>query len=385
MLKRTALFSILFASFFVGTLPAHADAVLMFDRETTGSLRPVFRRGADADAPPVTPQATKQAVTVLFQGANARVEFRTAGAAPESAPVSVLIYDGMAQTVTTLDPAKKTFFTQKYKEVIDGERPARERKHDANGANNDAPPQVPTPSGTVAVTASRENSAYIEKQIGDATHRKHAVTGKIEMPRGNQMRGKNNDAATTTDRIIRVSRDASGVIRQRGGSADGRVLVPANSPAVNNSPPSLSVSGDVWYTDGGELFTAGRDTPVAAIYRLMLPDNAGFFGAAFTKSLVSALKNRKGLPGESILSLKMNLPFANRQGAGDAANPAHDAVTKLTLTKADTKTAAPHDAALFAVPIDFTKAEPPAPEFGRGGFNGRRGEGNDTQGNVPNE
>ncbi|MBC7809435.1 MAG: hypothetical protein H7145_25150, partial [Akkermansiaceae bacterium] len=90
-------------SFFAGTLPAHADAVLTFDRETTGSLRPERqRRGGDRggnDTPQPVPTRTdpKQTVTVHIKGALARVEFRPMGARPESAPSTVLLYDGMAQ------------------------------------------------------------------------------------------------------------------------------------------------------------------------------------------------------------------------------------------------------------------------------------------------
>jgi len=138
------------------------------------------------------------------------------------------------------------------------------------------------------------------------------------------------------------------------------------------------VDGEVWSTDGAALFTTGRETPVAAIYRLMIPDNAGLLGGSLTKPLVARLKSMKSLPRESTISLRMSFNFGgNNADPNSASAPAADPLT-THLTIKEMKTDAALDDALFAPPADYKQAEAPTPGFGGrggGGWGGRGGQG----------
>ncbi|MBC8140435.1 MAG: hypothetical protein H7Y38_03235 [Armatimonadetes bacterium] len=368
--RQTVFLSVALAAFGFA-LPAHADAVLTFDRETTGSLFP--RRGDDAT--PANPNA-KQTVTVSLKGTHARVEFRPMGAAPETAPTTVLLYDGMAQKVYTLNMAAKTYYAQSYKEAIDGER--------QTPAGNGGFGGRMTFSGGLDLKAARAKSDYVNKEIGGVSHRQYLVTGTVAMqpgappsadvPGGNAG-GVNNGAGVPGGGVNPDNGAGQGGFggRRRNGANGGR-------PAGGFAPPSLGVTGDVWYADGAALFAdGGRDTPMAAVYRLMLPDNAGAFAAPLNKPLVTQLRNRKSLPGESTISLKISARFAGQDGE----TLAEPAPLTTHLTAKETKTGVVLEDALFALPADFKLGEPPAPaEVRRGqGRGGRRGGGN----NVPVE
>jgi len=390
------IFSAMLATAFGASLPAHADVVLTFDRETSGSLRP--ERGGE-DAPPANPNA-KQSVRVSLKGTNARVEFRPAGAAPETAPTTVLLYDGVAQKVVTLNMAAKTYYVESYKEAIDGERKAPADNGGNAGGGGFASRM--TFSGGVDLKAARANNDYVSKEIGGVSNRQYLVTGSVAMqfnaPPGGAMNGApggngggvpggnaggamgggnpngGNGGGATPNGGMGQGGGFGGRQRRNGGQG--------GQPGGGGfTPPSLGVTGEVWYSDGTALFAAGRDTPVAAVYRLMLPDNAGPFGGSLTKPLVTQLKNRKSLPGESTISLKMSAGFA-RPGGEAAPEP-----TPLTthLTVKETKTDAVLEDALFALPTDFKLVDPPAQNFG--GRGGRQGGGNRRRGgnNAPTE
>ncbi len=136
------------------------------------------------------------------------------------------------------------------------------------------------------------------------------------------------------------------------------------------TPPSIAVSGEIWSTDGAALFTEGRDTPMAAVYRLMLPDDAMPFASSFIKPLITRLKNMKSLPGESTVALQM---VANFRNTDNGQAPAESPLSTHLVIK-DIKMNATLDDTLFAVPADYKEAEPPAPVIeGRGQGRGQGG------------
>lgn len=359
------------ASLFAGTLPAQADSVLTFVRETTGNLRPERPQRADENTPQPAPMPTeaKQTVTVQIKGAVARVEFRPIGAKPDSAPSRVLLYDGMVQKIYTLDMAGKTYFWQSYKEAIDGE--PRQGANTSGGFASNM-----TFTATAGLTAARANNAFVSKEILGVKTRQYVVSGNVEM-KLNMPQGGSPAVSRPSTGGFPVSNTTVTVIdgrqgrRQGGPGGQGRAF-----PTF--TPPSLAVEGEIWSTDGIALFTAGRDTPIAAIYRLMLPDDAGPFGTPLTKPLVTRLKNMKSLPGESTISYRMNMNFPARANTGDAPTVA-PLTTRLLMT--EMKTDATLEDTLFAIPTDFKEAQPPAVDLGRPGANGnRRGSGGDGSG-----
>ncbi|MBC8138334.1 MAG: hypothetical protein H8F28_20850 [Fibrella sp.] len=369
-------------SFFAGTLPVCADTVVTFDRETSGSLRPERQRrasedGGGNDAPQPAPARTdpKQTVTVHLKNALARVEFRPLGAKPETAPSTILLYDGMAQKVYTLDTAAKTYFVQNYKEAVDGEqRP--------NTNANEGMASRMTFAGSVDVKAARANNAFVSKEILGTQTRQYLISGNVDM-KFNTPQG-----AVPQNSTPRVAggypRSNTTVTVLDGGRRNRRSAEPAGPGAGRTfTPPSIAVDGEIWSTDGTVLFTAGRDTPVAAIYRLMLPDNAEPFANTLTKPLITRLKNMKSLPGESTVSFRMNANFRNNGNNTDA--PAETPLT-THLTMKEMKTDATLEDALFAIPTDFKEAERPAATLGRPGGGGRgQGGGRRSGGNQGNE
>ncbi len=354
----------LLVSFVAGTLPVYADAVLTFDRETTGNLRPERQRRGESDGnndaqqPAPVRADPKQTVTVLLKGTRARVEFRPIGAKPETAPSAVLLYDGMAQKVYTLNPVAKTYFVQSYKEAIDGERRVDALPDGDRGSRM-------TFAGTVELKAARADNAFVSKEILGAQTRQYIVSGNVEMT----FNLPENAPAQNPPAIYVPQGNAGGF--PSGGNPGSGNFPPGGRMRGGFAPPSLAVDGEVWSTDGAALFTAGHDTPVVAIYRLMLPDNAGAFGGPLTKPLVTRLKNMKSLPGESTVSLRMSSRFRSSENGEDmpAADPLSTHLTMKTII-----TDATIEDALFAIPTDFTLAEPPSAGFGRPG--GRGGWGN---------
>ncbi|MBC7808943.1 MAG: hypothetical protein H7145_22650, partial [Akkermansiaceae bacterium] len=320
----------------------------------------------------------KQTVTVHIKGALARVEFRPMGARPESAPSTVLLYDGMAQKVYALDATAKTYYVQSYKEAIDGER----RR---NAGADDGVASRMTFTGNVDLKAARANNAFVSKEIIGTKTRQYLVSGNVEV-KFNMPEGGGPPAITPQgaggfpDRGAGVPGTGEGRRARRPRGQGG--LGGQSGPGGGFTPPSLAVDGEVWSTDGIALFSAGRDTPVAAIYRLMLPENAGAFGGSLTKPLVTRLKNMKSLPGESTVSFRMSSNLRNTANGDNA--PAETPLTTRLVLKA-MKTDATLEDALFAIPTGFTEKEQPA-DFGRpGGGRAPGGGGRRFGGNQGNE
>lgn len=376
------------ASFFAGSVPAHADVVLTFVRETSGSLMPQRPQRADDNSGAVeAPQPTtppKQTVTVQIKGALARVEFRPLGAKPETVPTTVLLYDGMGQKVYTLDPAAKTYVAQSYKEAVDGEAPST--------ANSSAASRM-TFKSSVDLKAARANNDFVSKEILGTKTRQYLVSGSSEMqlnfgqsrlpygaPQGGTPQpGVSRGTSLPQGTVVYPSTGTITVAPQgNGGGAPGGWRVRRQGgqggPGSGFTPPSLAVSGEIWSTNGASLFTAGRDTPVAAIYRLMLPENAGPFGSGLIKPLVTRLKNMKALPGESTVTFQMNAAFRDT-GSGEGAPAAQAPLTTRLLMKEMNADATLEDT-LFTIPTDFKEAQPPVAQFNRPGgnrdFGGRR-------------
>lgn len=369
--QKTIGLSALMLAWFVaaGTVPALADTVLTFDRESAGSLRPERQPRPDENGN-VPPQpgppagvSPRQTVTIQLKAALARVEFRPMGSKPETAPTSVLLYDGTAQKVYTLDAAAKTYFVQSYKEVIDGER------YPSTTANEGFAGRA-TFAGAVDLKAARANNAFVSKEILGAKTRQYLVSGNVEMKFNAPQRAAGENQPTV---YVQRGGGTPGVYNGGGGTSQGNGRVRRGNgnvtvtPNISFTPPSLGVDGEIWSADGISLFTAGRDTPVAAIYRLMLPDNAGPFGDPLAKPLITRLKNMKSLPRESTISFRMSSGFRGAEGAPSAP----PMTTHLVLT--DMKTDVTLADSLFAVPEGYSLTEPPSADLGRRGGPGGTG------------
>jgi len=319
--------------------PAVADVAITAQQAIT------VQQAAGAAQTPPNPQT----ITLFYKGRDARLE--TAGG-------PVLLYDGKAGIIHTLDTAHKTYYTTLFTQVQQAGAP------------------IPSGTGRQVKQDTKLDLRQTDqaKTIAGVTAHQYVLTGTItftpSQPQGYKRGGG--------------GRGGGGHRRGGGGFPGGGF--PGGFPLVGSATvdqngggyggyggrgggtlalPQWSLSGELWLSDTLK-FPAKEDTLPAA---QLVAASAG----PFLQPLADALDKHKGLPLLARITVTRTPPSSGGRtvdqfGGIMEGTPTTPAAPPAPTTTATTLTvqslsSAPLDDKLFQTPLDYTLIPPPQDPF----------------------
>jgi hypothetical protein len=335
---------------------AHADLTVTCEVTTTGQMPapppappagPPPGDDATTAAPPeppadaIGPQGpVTRTVSVRYRGKKARVEYGKGG--------PVLIFDGEAGKVYTLDPAAKTYATASLKDV-------REKGVAGGGpvAPGGMPPGMADRMRTKVSADLKADKDAESLSVADRAATRYALTGSLKMemdmpsgfPGGGRLPPGGGFPGGAGGGFPGGGFPGGGF--PRGGGGGG---FPSGGPGGGGpggpggggrmpEPPSTDLTGSLLLTREVALPDNGR---LGALPSVMV--TLGEAAGPFYKGVLSKLEKQKAFPLGGEVTLETKTPFSQ----------APSQLTVRTAVKSVSADDLPDD--LFAVPADYVKA-----------------------------
>lgn len=304
----------------------YADTRIVSEVTVTGPARPGL--GTEGPAGPLQ-------VTTCYRDGRARVE-DSAG--------RVTIYDPKADKVYRLDAARKTYFAASLKETLRG----------SMGPTDGQAQGMPGGRPRMKMQAEVKSKAHPEtRSIAGQEARRIAVTAKVKLaPEGGMPPGGGPGGGPGRMPGGMPGGGRPGGGRRGGGGRPGGGM-PGGGPG---EMPAMQVEGEYWLSEAVAVSGVSPKEKGALLpsFAQTLPDHP--MAAVLWKPLAERMAREKGFP------LASRVTLASRQLRRPGAQEEPQAQPEPTVVTMEVRSVTEEtlDDALFRVPEDYAREEPPA-------------------------